>query len=182
MLRVRSLRQRLDNNKGSQYLLEMTMYLSYLDPLTTSEQTIRDKIISLCVEKYQHTKIKSNCFLKQKHKFHRLLLLSFKISKRKRKNYFSNLWNKCLTTKFILSSNTQNFSIIVLSLGLFLRKLKDSSLSSNKLVLLLIEVFFYSTSIRLTSKLQCKCRYCFRLKKTGLELEGDPNIYKMVAT
>jgi len=35
------------------------MYFTHLDPLTTSEKIIKDKVMSICVEKYQHTKIKS---------------------------------------------------------------------------------------------------------------------------
>jgi len=31
-----------------------------VDPLVIGEQAIKDRVIGLCVEKYQHTKIKSN--------------------------------------------------------------------------------------------------------------------------
>lgn len=51
----------MDGSKPSQYLIELTMYLAHVDPLLASEDLIKDKIISLCVEKFQHTKIKSNC-------------------------------------------------------------------------------------------------------------------------
>ena len=44
-----SLKQKFDNSKTSQYLIELTVYLTYVDPLTTSEQIIRDRIISICV-------------------------------------------------------------------------------------------------------------------------------------
>jgi len=47
--RDRSLKQKFDNTKTSQYLIELTMYLTHLDPLTTTEQTIKDKIINVCV-------------------------------------------------------------------------------------------------------------------------------------
>jgi hypothetical protein len=54
-----SLRQKMDNSKTSQYLIELTLYISHIDPLQASEEVIKDKVISLCVEKFQHTKIKS---------------------------------------------------------------------------------------------------------------------------
>ena len=47
--KIRSLKQKLENNKTSQYLLELSLYLANVDPLINSDQTIRDKIISLCV-------------------------------------------------------------------------------------------------------------------------------------
>lgn len=50
----------MDNSKPSQYLIELTMYLTHVDPLQATQDLIKDKIISLCVEKFQHTKIKSN--------------------------------------------------------------------------------------------------------------------------
>lgn len=58
----------MDNSKPSQYLIELTMYLTHADPLQASEDLIKDKIISLCVEKFQHTKIKSNSAAIQKAK------------------------------------------------------------------------------------------------------------------
>lgn len=54
-----SLRQKMDNSKTSQYLIELTLYLTHIDPLLSPQEVIKDKIISLCVEKFQHTKIKS---------------------------------------------------------------------------------------------------------------------------
>lgn len=54
-----SLRQKMDNSKTSQYLIELTLYVSHVDPLLLSQEAIKDKVISLCVEKFQHTKIKS---------------------------------------------------------------------------------------------------------------------------
>jgi hypothetical protein len=56
----------MDNSKTSQYLIELTMYITHIDPLLVAEETIKDKIISLCVEKFQHTKIKSNPLPMQK--------------------------------------------------------------------------------------------------------------------
>lgn len=52
----------MDNSKPSQYLIELTMYLTHIDPLLANEDLVKDKIISLCVEKFQHTKIKSNLY------------------------------------------------------------------------------------------------------------------------
>lgn len=63
-----SLRQKMDNSKTSHYLIELTLYITHIDPLLASEEAIKDKIISLCVEKFQHTKIKSSFSLIQKQK------------------------------------------------------------------------------------------------------------------
>lgn len=41
------------------------MYLTHADPLAVAEQSIRDKVISVCVDKYQHTKVKSSPTLTQ---------------------------------------------------------------------------------------------------------------------
>lgn len=61
-----SLRQKMDNSKTSQYLIELTLYLTHIDPLLSPQEVIKDKIISLCVEKFQHTKIKSTSSLTQR--------------------------------------------------------------------------------------------------------------------
>ena len=39
----------MDNNKTNQYLVELTMYLTHLDPLVVQEKVVSDKIVSLCV-------------------------------------------------------------------------------------------------------------------------------------
>lgn len=58
---LRSLRSKLDGSKASTFLAELLVYCMHVSPLLSSREEIENKILYLCVDKYQHTKIKSSC-------------------------------------------------------------------------------------------------------------------------
>lgn len=57
--KYRSLRSKLDNTKHSSFLTELLIYCLYVNPMLVTQSEIENKILYLCVEKYQHTKIRS---------------------------------------------------------------------------------------------------------------------------
>lgn len=96
----RSLRSKFDNNKNSQYICELAVYLSSISPLMLSKENITSKIMSLCIDKYNHLKVKSTWWVKKSSKQTSSLIFCWLTSGKRTKPSSSSAWTnkRCKTT------------------------------------------------------------------------------------